>query len=290
IVIELTNRCNLNCPYCLVGMQNEQESVAHSALNRDFGSMDMSLTEKVIKDAKDFGMREVMLTFQGEPLLHKNFIDFVKLVKKQGMRAIVFSNGMLLNPEFSRGIIKAGLDSIQFSVDGASEKTYQLNRVGGRFEKVYQNMKDLVHIANEEKSSIRIAWQFIALRNNEHEIPLAQKLAEEIGVEFIVKSFAESIQKLAPRNPKYRRKLQLKPCTDIYRMLCVYWNGDIVPCCYDISGKEIFGNIKDSTIKEIWSSEKYVDFRKHVGEVETYPELDPQLCRTCLKWTLKEQE
>ena len=139
IVIELTNRCNLNCPYCLVGQQNNQGSVDHNSLNRPMGKMDINLGEKIIKEAKDFGIKEVMLTFQGEPLVHNHFVDFIKLTKKYNLRAVVFTNGLLLNKDLTRNIICSGLDSIRFSVDGATETTYQANRVGGTFEKVYQN-------------------------------------------------------------------------------------------------------------------------------------------------------
>ncbi len=289
IVIELTNRCNLNCPYCLVGMQNEQESVAHADLGRPWGQMDINLAEKIMRDARDFGMKEVMLTFQGEPLLHDRFVDIIHLAKKYGLKAVVFTNGLLLDAQFSRNIIRAGLDSIRFSVDGLTEETYQKNRVGGTFQKVFQNMKDMAQIAREEKSDINITWQFIALRNNEHEIPQARKKAKEIGVSFLVKTFAESIPELTPRNSSYRRNLQLKPCTDIYRMFCVYWNGDVVPCCYDVSGKEILGNVNDKTLREIWESPRYMDFRRRVDQAVRNPGEEPFLCRSCLKWGLPQK-
>ena len=295
IVIELTNRCNLNCPYCLVGMQEEQKSVAHSDLKRSLGMMEMSLAEKVIKDAKELGISEVMLTFQGEPLLHKSFVDFIKLSKKKeyDLKTIVFTNGLLLNPVLSREIVRAGLYSIRFSIDGASEETYQLNRVGGQFGKAFQNMEDMARIKKEEESELRIEWQFLILANNEHEIDdEGKKLVNEklvnkinkIGVKFFPKRFAESIPELAPRNPKCRRALKQKPCTDIYEMLCVYWNGDVVPCCYDVSGKEIMGNVNNNTIKEIWNSPQYVQFRKRVKQAVRYPKQEPQLCKTCLRW------
>lgn len=284
IVIELTNHCNLNCPYCLVGQQDEQRSVAHSELTRSFGKMDMKLIEKIIKEAKSFGMSEVMLTLQGEPLLHEDFAEIVRKVKKAGLSPVVFTNGLLLNPGRSRDIIRAGLDSIRFSADGASEETYQLNRVGGKFEKVYQNMRDIACIAKEENSPIKIVWQFIALANNEHEIPKARGMAREMGIGFLVKSFAESIPELTARNPKYNRKLKPKPCTDIYQMFCIYWNGDVVPCCYDVSGKEILGNVINHTIEETWNSPKYQQFRKYVAQAVLYPKVEPQLCKTCLRW------
>ena len=58
------------------------------------------------------------------------------------------------------------MDEIRFSVDGITQEIYELNRVGGKFKDVYQNMKDIVKIANEENSKIRLIWQFIVLRNN----------------------------------------------------------------------------------------------------------------------------
>ena len=63
-------------------------------------------------------------------------------------------------------------------------------------------------------------------------------MAKEIGIIFEVKSFAESVPELAPRNLNYRRKLKDLPCTDIYNQTLVYWNGDVVPCCYDLEGKK----------------------------------------------------
>ncbi len=285
VVIELTNRCNVNCPFCLVGKQEEQDSVAHDSLKRPFGTMDISLAEKILKDAKDFGVNESLLTFQGEPLLHKRFIDFVRISKKNKLKTRLFTNGLLLNPIISRQIVQEGLDSISFSVDGASEETYQLNRVGGQFEKVFHNMAEIARIAKEENSSIELMWQFIAMSNNEHEIRYARKLARKIGFTFAVKTFAESVPELAPRTPKYRRSFQQKPCKDIYRAIYVYWNGDVVPCCYDVDGKDIMGNIADSTLEDIWNSEKYVSFRKRVNEASIRPDLEPSLCRSCLKWS-----
>ncbi len=286
IAIELTNRCNLNCPFCLVGMQKEQSAVAHDDLNRPFGTMEMSLVDKIIIEAKQFGIRDVMLTFQGEPLLHKQFVDVIRTSKKFGLKSHVFTNGLLLNPDLSRQIVREGLDSMRFSVDGISEKTYQLNRVGGRFEKVYQNMVEMVRIVREEKSKIELMWQFIALSNNEHEIEDAKKMAKQIGIPIYIKTFAESMPELAPSNPKYRRRLQVKPCTDIYQAVYVYWNGDVVPCCYDVEGKEIMGNIAENTLKEIWNNEKYISFRKQADEAVRHPEKESHLCRNCQRWTL----
>lgn len=290
IAIELTNRCNLNCPFCLVGMQNELESVSHDKLPRPFGMMDISLGEKILKDAKDFGIMEIMLTFQGEPLLHKGFVEFVRLCRKHGMKPVLFTNGLLFTPELARESIRAGLASLRFSVDGASQETYGKNRVGGNFEKVFKNMSEMARIAKEENSPIKLAWQYIALRNNEHEIPRAEELAKSIGIPLIVKTFAESVPELAPLNPAYRRSVQYKPCKDIYRCPAILWTGEVVPCCYDVAGKEIMGDMKKDSLATIWNSPKYRDFRKRVDEAVSNPGREPQLCIDCLKWNMPEKK
>lgn len=49
--VELTNRCNLNCPFCLVGVQNQLESTEHDLLPRGFGFMNFELYENIAVDA-----------------------------------------------------------------------------------------------------------------------------------------------------------------------------------------------------------------------------------------------
>tara|TARA_B100002003_G_C14095687_1_gene527036 strand:+ start:333 stop:1349 length:1017 start_codon:yes stop_codon:yes gene_type:complete len=286
ICIELTNRCNLNCPFCLVGQQDQKESVDHDSIEREMSGMDMELCKKIITSARDFGLKEVNLTFQGEPLMFKrtNFIKLVKFIKQNGLKAIVYTNGLLLDRDYSRKIVKAGLDEFRFSVDGITQDVYALNRVGGKYSQVYQNMKDTVQVAQEERSAINIIWQFIAMRNNEHQIDEARSIANKIGIKFEVKTFAASVPELVPKDPKYQRALKPPPCQDIYRQVMVYWNGDVVPCCYDIEGLEIMGNLNDSSLSEIWNGSKFQIFRERLKNVLQNPEGEPELCKGCLKY------
>ena len=290
--IELTNRCNLNCPFCLVGQQNSKESTEHDELDRDMGGMNLDLCKKIILDAKRFGIKEINLTFQGEPLMYKRkwFLELVRLCRQEGLKSIVYTNGLLLDPMYSRDIIKSGMEEIRFSVDGITQDAYEKNRVGGKFETVWKNMRDMVNIAKEENSNVKLIWQFIALRNIEHQIEKARTMAKEIGIIFEVKTFAESVPELAPKNINYRRKLKHLPCTDIYAQSLVYWNGDVVPCCYDLEGKEIMGNLNNNTMEEIWNGEKYNNFRKRLKGSVFSPKMQPEFCKGCLKYSAPKEQ
>jgi len=252
------------------------------------GGMDFTLCKKIIRNASEFGIREINLTFQGEPLLYKRkwFPELVHLCKQYGMESAVYTNGLLLDSDYARKIVDAGLGEIRFSVDGATQEIYGLNRVGGKFEKVYKNMKDMVVAAKKAKSNIKIIWQFIVMRNNEHQIGKARAMASEIGITFEAKTFAESVPESVPMNNMYRRKLNPLPCTDIYRQAMVYWNGDVVPCCYDLEGEEIMGNLKTNTMEEIWNGEKYRHFRRRLKNSVFSTKNQPDLCKGCLKYSV----
>ena len=282
--VEVTSRCNLNCPFCLVGLQNSLPSTEHDLLPRGLGNMEFGLYEKIARDAVEFGIENMQLHFQGEPLLHKQFPEMVRLAKRNGMRTNVFTNGLPLTEKMADAILDAGLDSLRFSVDGVSEEVYQKNRVGGQFHRVYKNMKMIAEKARASKSPILLEWQMIGMRNNEHEIDRAREMAREIGLNFFVKTFAVTNADSVPRNPKYQRKLHIKPCADIYRAIFVYWDGDVVPCCYDLDGKAIVGNLTRETLTEVWESPAYVDLRRRIDNAYLKPDEEPELCKSCLKW------
>lgn len=285
-IIETTNSCNLNCPFCLVGMQNEliekHGNTAHDLMQREIGFMTEQTFEAVHRELRDFGIKKVYLHFQGEPILNKFTPLFANRLKQDNFEVGLFTNGQAFNDTNIAELAKVGVNLIRFSVDGASEETYQQNRVGGKFEKVFSNMKKVAAAHKDKKT--RIEWQFLALRNNEHEIEKARKMAEEIGVNFFVKGFRVTDSQMVPKNGKYRSNFMKKPCTDIYLQVGIYWNGDVVPCCYDVDGKEIMGNVHENTLTDIWNSARYRTFRKKIDNFLKEPENDPGICSNCLRW------
>ena len=286
VILETTNSCNLNCPYCMVGMQNEltakHGNAAHNLMSRPIGFMTEETFQLVRNELNKFGIKKVYLHFQGEPFLNKLTPHFARTLKKDGLEVGVFTNGQAFNDSNIGELAKASVDLIRFSVDGASEETYQQNRVGGKFGNVYNNMKKM---ADAHKGTpTRIEWQFLAMRNNEHEIDKAKLMAKELGVHLFVKGFRVTDPELVPEGDEYKCRCYPKPCSDIYHQIGIYWNGDIVPCCYDVDGKEIMGNLYESGLSNIWNGNKYRRFRKCVDSFKRSPKAEPDICKSCLRW------
>ncbi|MCK4809561.1 MAG: radical SAM protein [Candidatus Omnitrophica bacterium] len=283
VVLEPTNKCNLNCPYCMVGMQNEFKGAAsHSLMSRPQGFMSEEVFLTVLSNLKEFSIKKVYLHFQGEPFLNSLTPKFAGILKQNKFEVGIFTNGMAFNDNNISEISAAGIDLIRFSVDGASVASYEKNRVGGSFDKVCENMRKIV-LAHKDKKT-RIEWQFLALKNNEHEVEKAREMAQKIGIDFFVKGFRETDPDLRPVNKEYRAKFLKKPCKDIYHQIGIYWNADVVPCCYDVDGKEIMGNLLKNSLKEIWGNQKYRVFRRQVDKAVSNPQDEPAICKTCLRW------
>ncbi len=284
--IEVTNHCNLNCQYCLVGRQGELSqkgrTTFHNEMERSFGYMSWETLNKAGVELKQFGIKDILFFFQGEPLLHKEYPEMVKFLVDLKFVVSCFTNGTELKKTVAEQLIKNGISKIRFSIDGASQETYNKNRIGGDFDRVIKNLKDTVLLSKGTKT--KIEWQYIILSSNEHEIQSARKMAKEIGVDFFTKGFRESVPDLIPKNPAYRSKYLKKPCNDIFNQIGICWNGDVVPCCYDIDGKEIMGNVTNETLSAIWKKKTYAQFRKNVRNVNISPENEPKICIDCLRW------
>lgn len=279
--IETASSCNLNCPFCLVGTQNEH-SPAHDEIQRPVGNLEPDLFYKILADAKEMRFQRVSLYFQGEPFMNRHIVDYVRATVQSAYYCTISTNGTLMNRRILQALGGIPMAVLRFSVDGATPETYALNRVGGKFDNVIENMKLARELCHPRT---RIEWQFIVMRNNEHEIPLAREMAREIGVPVVFKTFAPSVPALIPKDPKYRRRLLPKPCHTVRYMMGVYSDGAIVPCCYDVEGKRVMGNVKQNSLKEIWFSDKYREFRRKVLNVD---DEDIEICQNCLRWKAPE--
>lgn len=69
---------------------------------------------------------------------------------------------------------------------------------------------------------------------------------------------------------------KLKPttdfCRDLFRYMGILWNGDVVPCCYCVSGKRVIGNVNEDGLNDVWEGGAYAELRRvgHCPGCEVY--------------------
>ena len=111
--VRLSYDCNNHCTFCL-------DSDAHNGTMRS--TMDIKVQ---IVEGKKRGAERLILS-GGEPTMHPNFLDFVKLGRKAGYRKVqTVTNGRMFRyPEFLDKAAENGLNEITFSVHGHTAKLH----------------------------------------------------------------------------------------------------------------------------------------------------------------------
>ncbi len=290
VSVEPSSVCNLSCPQCPVG---------EGDISRDKKFLTV---EEYTRLLTGIASTTVMLSlyFQGEPLMHKQFPEFIRLASEQGIYTQTSTNGQLLSPSVCRGMVLAGLDRIIISVDGLDQESYKVYRKGGDLQKAKEGIRNLVNIRNELKSnSPLIILQFLVFKHNQNQVAEVSKMAKHLGADrFWIKTaqieYPESADHWIPDVPDYARyekdrgpgnnegewkvkgKL-MNSCKRLWQTTVVCSDGLIVPCCFDKRARYSMGNAGEITLGETWKSKSYQDFRKQV--LRDRKSID--ICRNC---------
>ena len=260
VMIEPTNRCNLQCPTCPTG--RGLITTGHDMSFSDFAKIIDSICPTT---------KTLLLWGYGEPLLHKDIFRMVSYAKEKGIPNIKLStNGLFLTKNIHR-LLRSGLDQLTISLDGASQQTYQAYRKNGDFQSVVRAISATV----EERDKLGITrpfieLQFIIMSHNEHELPVVERLAREWGVDRLVLKTVGVFpgdEHLVPKNQEYSRyrpQAVAQHCAFPWDFTFINADGNVNVCCYlrtDMGMEYVMGNVFSGDFKSVWTGEKYRSFR-----------------------------
>lgn len=270
--VETSYRCNYRCPKCPCQAMREQ---------KDGGFLSNELLDKLFEEVKQHRMPSITFSHGGEPLLRK---DLPQLIKKSKEALIIdrmfHTNGYLLNEDLSRELIESGLTKINFSLDAASSNVYDKVRIGGNYIKVIKNILDFLRIKKEiGKSYPRVRVSFVVSEKNKHEQKKffnlwkdkVNLIAFQKCYDFSQMLSGDHIPKALPQKKFY--------CTQLWQLLTITWEGDILICERDYNHEYVLGNLKTHTIYECWHSEAMNRFRKLHLQNKWH---EIPLCRKCV--------
>jgi radical SAM protein with 4Fe4S-binding SPASM domain len=249
--IETNNTCNLHCSHCPT--PNE--------MKRKKGLMDLDTFKQIIDLNPE--LARIYLTNWGEPLIHPHIVEMVSYAHAKGKHTAITTNGTTLDRELSRDLLENGLDLIKFSVDGDKE-TYQKIR-GFSYEKVESNIKEFLDVRNSLGKKTWVEVSMLVFEETQQEIERFLKKWNSLA------DFAN----LQPKFFTIKRK-KYKPCRDLWRILVVLWNGDVVPCCADYEGAMALGDARKTNLQKIFNGSAMTELRKK--HIQKNP---PSLCASC---------
>ena len=264
VYVEITNICNRSCSFC------PKTTRKPGRMTRD----EFSRVCHSLLGVTDYIYFHVM----GEPLTHPDLPDFIRLATEMGFKCAVTTNGTLVS-EVGDSLISAGVYKINLSVHSFE---------GGEGEKYLSYIESLSDFA--DRASTSGVLTVLRLWNKGHDGGMNDKTLD------ILKSRLQGEWKWGSRGARIRHKLHLEygdrfawpdmSCEDMGEQVFCYGLGDhfgilvdgsVIPCCLDHEGDITLGNIFESPIEDILSSERALamrqGFEKRIATEE--------LCKRC---------
>ncbi len=149
--------------------------------------MEMPLFQKIVDECATLGITHVRVHNYGEPFLDKQLVEKVRYAKSKGIAEVgMISNGSLITETLARGMVDAGLDAINISVDAAGKDVFESTRLNLNYDDVIQNIETLVRVRGESgKRRPKLILSFVRQNNSADEqafIDRWGKIADKIHV------------------------------------------------------------------------------------------------------------
>ena len=275
--IELTSRCNERCVHCYIPHKYKLYDIKPE------------LYYSVLKQLSRMNVLSVTLS-GGEPMMHPQFIEFLRAAKKYDFYVNILSNLTLLNDEIIAEMKAGNVSSVQVSLYSMIPEHHDaITKLPGSFEKTKNailkliendiplqiscptmkgnknDYNDVLKWAHDHK--VRAVTDYIIMAEYNHETEnLANRLSvEEAGkvIEDILKDDIDYQQEiLKPDFPQRCKELQFDPerqlCGVGISSCCMVANGNVYPCA---GWQEmVLGNVKDEPLEKIWNESPKIQY------------------------------
>lgn len=256
VYIEITNRCNLNCSFCI-----------HN--KRKIKDLSVSEYKLIIDKIKDY-TNEVYLHVLGEPLLHNNIQEFINYANDKKILVNITTNGILIDRiknnhnihrlnvslhSFNNGDIERYLDNIFSYIDSVRDKTFCSLRLWVSNKNTDYMLKYINNRYNSNVLSI----------HDDMKVKVAPNLIIDTNHEFIWPDM----------NNNYYS--EIGTCKGLIQHIGILSDGTIIPCCLDSMGVINLGNIFRDDLDLVLSKPEVKNMIKGFKENKKVCEL----CKHC---------
>ncbi len=276
ILIETVAECNLKCIMC-----------PQKQLSRKKGQMTESLWKRIIDEiASKSPKTKIWPAYMGEPLiLGSKLFKMLRYAKEKGIEYIGLNTNLtLFKHNMVDELLSCGIDEIFIGLDGYTEKTYNKIRCSGDFCKVIENIKTIVSEKRKRAMALpKVNIQFIVMDENEAEeedfinywmntgLDVKLKLRRKSSWSYGVKPWQKVVDAM-----KTQERI---PCTWLLSQMVVFWDGMVPGCDNDWDGKNIYGDINQSDIENIWNGPILALRNRHISN-----DYDFEPCKNCDDW------
>ena len=243
VQISITNLCDMECNMC-----------PHSDLiKQDYFKpqyLDLELYKQIAHEVGE-NKGTIRLLGWGEALIHPDLIEMVRFAKQEGVEFVnLITNGKQLTKEKSIGLIEAGLDILEVSLDAYNESTYRAIRNNPHFKNIKKNIFNFIELRNRIKSNTYITLGIINQPKIEAELNEFKKYWLQFVDDIVVRRYRDFKGHIKDfiEIPNKR-----EPCRCLWARFNITPEGKVTVCYDDWQSKYIVADLndKDATISKI---------------------------------------
>ena len=263
IYVEIGNACNKNCSFCH-GTSRKKRLMSFD---------EFKLTLDKIRHLTDY----IYFHLMGEPLLHPLLLQFIEYANARGYKCAITTNGTLLE-KLGDELVKSGVYKVNISLHGFEDEAER--------EKYFNSCLNFA-----DSASAAGILTVLRLWNG------AELGGENAGIIEKMKSrFPDGEWAFGKRGARIRNKLHVEYgerfewpdlgaadmgdevfCYGLSDHFGILSDGTVIPCCLDREGVINLGNVFESPLADILSSER----AKNILEGFTRRCATEDLCRRC---------
>ena len=272
--IELATICNWRCKHCYIPQHNDK-------------GMSFAQITSVLDELRDIGVFQLVLT-GGELLLRSDILDIVEYARKKHFRVNILSNASLVTEEIAARLAELYITDYSLSIFSLNEEIHDgITNSKGSLKAALKG----VEILNKYKIPIEIKTpllsdnykEFIKIKEfcdiNGFTYSTSPCIFPKINGDMSPLDFSLDSHQLdeiiadADKAVNYKALYEMPHymCATLRHSLAISSNGDVFPCN---SFYKKVGNVLETSIKEIWSSELYSSLRNLKNE-------DSKYCNDC---------
>lgn len=240
---EVTTKCNYNCIIC------PREKLTRKKETMSFASF-RHLLDKIISETGQYNT--IAFPGMGEPLLDETFDEKIIYAREKGFSVLILSNGSMLSVERFKRLQEIGVSSIRISMYGDSPESYSaVHGVNdkGLFRRIKDNLTEIAEIKRQTK--LLLTYNIVDKINSSNLETWVQYWKDKVDL----------LEVWYPHNwvdaKGYRvvQQRKMKTCGRPWKTpLQIQVDGTINMCCFDFNGKLLLGDLKKSSLKEIFKS------------------------------------
>jgi len=291
LIIDPCNYCNLRCPLCPTGL---------GTLGRPQSMLSLEHFKQYFDPLSDY-LFEVYMHNWGESLLNKQVFGMIAHAQARGVGTNLSSNLSDTSSSDIDSLLDCGLEYLIVSLDGTSAESYSKYRIRGHYEQVVENLHEIIRRRKARRLRTPfVEWQFLVMKQNEHEVRHAEEMAKKIGVDLLRfipvgmpydhpdrQGAADTWYPVTVEGREHSPDIEQQfgqahkpsPCFYLYRTMVINPDGGVAPCCVVYKKDSDFAQMP-AAVMDVWNNEKYQSARSLFSPTEVLNKVET-ICDGC---------